>query len=292
VLFLDTSALVKRYVNEPGTGFVVAAMDSDPDWVASALARTEAEVTLCHRGLDQEGLEQARGDLGEDWERFRVVPVDLECLTDAVEIGCEHQVRTLDAIHLAAARRLPGLPQFLTFDAIQSTAATAMRLMRLATRRLDLTPLRVDDATDMIEVLGDERLYSFIGGQPPTLDELRQRYRLLEAGQSTDGTEEWHNWIARLRSGGDAIGTVQATIVDRGRKAAIAWVVGVPWQRQGFATEAALALVGWLEGRSVSTITAHVHPDHAASARVAERIGLSPTGEFEDGEQVWSRSVP
>ena len=139
----------------------------------------------------------------------------------------------------------------------------------------------------MVGVLGDERLYAFTGGQPPTLDELRARYRRLAVGRSADGSEEWHNWIVRRRSDGRTIGTVQATILDAGHGADIAWVIGLPWQGQGFASEAAQALVRWLEGRGVTSITAHVHPDHHASASVASRAGLSATDEIEDGERVW-----
>ncbi len=39
----------------------------------------------------------------------------------------------------------------------------------------------------------------------------------------------------------------------------------------------------------MTTITAHVHPDHAASARVAELASLLATDEVDDGERVWRR---
>ena len=71
--------------------------------------------------------------------------------------------------------------------------------------------------------------------------------------------------------------------------------VGVAWQGQGIASEAARAVVGWLERRGVATITAHIHPDHHASATVASRAGLRPTGEYRDHEgireQLWRRQV-
>ena len=60
------------------------------------------------------------------------------------------------------------------------------------------------------------------------------------------------------------------------------------WQGRGYAVEAASALVAWLRERGVAEIRAHIRPGHAASARVAERIGLAPTGELDDeGEQIW-----
>ena len=82
---------------------------------------------------------------------------------------------------------------------------------------------------------------------------------------------------------------MQATLTRHreGWTAHVAWVVGVPWQGQGFASEAARALVGWRAGHGAHQVLALVHPDHAASARVATRAGFQPTGERVDGEQVW-----
>ena len=156
--------------------------------------------------------------------------------------------------------------------------------MTIATGRLLLAPLRADDADELVDVLDDERLHEFTGGRPATLDELRDRYRRLAAGSTTAG-ETWRNWIVRRRADSKAVGMVQATI--RGRTAWIAWVVGVPFQRQGFASEAAIALVDGLRGEGVEEVRAHVHPDHRASAAVAARAGLEPTRDESDGEVVW-----
>ncbi len=160
---------------------------------------------------------------------------------------------------------------------------------QIATPQLELIPLRPLDADEMVNILADARLYAFTGGNPPNRDELRARYERQSAGHSADGTEEWHNWIVRRRPESEAIGFVQATIVGTRGPADVAWVIGVPWQGRGFATEAAQALVAWLERGGVSLITAHVHPDHHASAAVAARGGLEPTDQIEDGERVWRR---
>ena len=158
----------------------------------------------------------------------------------------------------------------------------------LATDRLDLVPLRVADAAEMVAVLADPALYAWIGGAPPSRAELVRRFRAQVAGRSPDGREVWRNWIVRERPSGAATGFVQATIVvDRPPSAEIAWMIGMPWQGRGYATEAARALVAWLEARGVRSIVAHIHPDHAASAAVAERAGLAPTGKLVEGERVW-----
>ena len=160
---------------------------------------------------------------------------------------------------------------------------------QIRSARLSLTPLAVADADEMVGVLSGPALYTFTGGSPPGLDELRARYAGLATGRSPDGREEWRNWILRREPDRAAVGYVQATIADGGTRAEIAWVVGLNWQRQGFAAEAVPALVAWLDARGVTVIQAHIHPDHAASAAVAWRAGLVPTGQFDDGEQLWLR---
>lgn len=126
MLFLDTSALLKRYVEEDGTRRVLDVMDADGDWIASTVAYVEAQVTLCHMGFDAATLDQVRKLLRDDWERFLTVPVDGVCLARAAQIGCQQRVRMMDALHLAAADRLPRPFTFLTFDHRQARAAAAL----------------------------------------------------------------------------------------------------------------------------------------------------------------------
>lgn len=164
-----------------------------------------------------------------------------------------------------------------------ASAVTAVPELR--TDRLVLEPLRASHATEMVVVLADPGLHHFMGGDPPTLSALRDRYRKQVEGPS-DSPEEWCNWIIRRGSDHRAVGFVQTTIV--GAAADVAWVVGVDHQRDGIATEAATAMVGWLRSVQVHTITAHIHPGHVASQRVATAIGLSRSGEVDaDGEEVW-----
>ena len=128
MLFLDTSALIKRYVDEDGTALVLRRMEADPDWVVSGVARTEAEISLCRLGFEP-GSAEPWQRFREDWERCYVVPLDIACLERAAELGCRYQVRTLDAVHLAAADRLPSPLVVLTFDRRQADVARAMNLM-------------------------------------------------------------------------------------------------------------------------------------------------------------------
>ncbi len=165
----------------------------------------------------------------------------------------------------------------------------------LRTDRLDLEPLAVTHADEMVEVLADPSLYTVTGGSPPSLDELRGRYRHQIAGpvereEADEANEAWHNWVLRRRDTGAAAGYVQATVT--GADAEVAWVVGAAEQGHGFATEAAQAMVDALAAAGVQVLSAYVAPGHAPSEAVAARLGLRPTGAQRDGEVRWERRLP
>lgn len=157
------------------------------------------------------------------------------------------------------------------------------------TGRLRLEPITAAHAPAMCAVLADPALYTVIGGQPPDLASLTRRYAALAGQRSPDGTQAWLNWAVLLRAGGAAVGTVQATVVAEGGRlvAELAWIVGVRHQGNGYAREAAGAVRGWLAARGVDRFRAHIHPGHAASARVAAAIGLAPSEQWQDGERRW-----
>ncbi|MFC4555375.1 GNAT family N-acetyltransferase [Georgenia faecalis] len=166
-------------------------------------------------------------------------------------------------------------------------------IVPLRSRRLLLDPLTVDAAEEMVPVLSDPALYAYTGGQTPTLEQLRAQYAMQVTGQSRDGTQWWLNWVVRWQHSQEPAGYVQATVEDADgvRVAEIAWVVSVPHQRQGIATEASEAMVEWLASCGVQLVVAHVHPDHDASAGVARRLGLHRTERWEDGEVRWERAL-
>jgi RimJ/RimL family protein N-acetyltransferase len=155
--------------------------------------------------------------------------------------------------------------------------------------RVRLEPLTVDHAVPMVDVLADASLYRFIGGRPPTLSDLQQRYAAQAVGHSDDESQWWLNWIVKLQDSACAIGYVQATVEPRGaiQRASIAWVIAPDFQGRGLATEAASAMVGWLKLRGVGRFVADIHPGHAASQVVAGRLGLRPTSTIEGGEVRW-----
>lgn len=163
-----------------------------------------------------------------------------------------------------------------------------MSIEQLESERLVLVPLDESAAVEMVGVLADPALYVYTGGQPPGLEALRLRYARQAGGRSPDGKALWLNWIVRTRASFAAVGYVQVTLTLDEGIADIAWVIGTDHQRQGYAREAATTVVGWLASSPrVRRITAHIGDENLASLGVARRLGFCPSGEVEDGEQVW-----
>jgi predicted nucleic acid-binding protein len=122
-LALDTSALLRRYIDDQHRPLVVDAMMAAPVWAASALARSELMLTLHQAATDPLGQRSAWAAVRDDWEAVWEIPVDNRCLARATEIGARYGITLTAAIHLAAASRLPEPITFCTLDRRQIPAA-------------------------------------------------------------------------------------------------------------------------------------------------------------------------
>jgi len=127
-VFLDTSAVLALHVESPLRRTVADAIDSaDPSPACvSALALTEALAgitRLVDERILQDDLEDA---LRLQYDRYAVVPLDQRCLDRAAVLMREQPIRLADALHLAAADRLPRPVTFVTFDAAQIPVALSL----------------------------------------------------------------------------------------------------------------------------------------------------------------------
>lgn len=111
-LYLDASALVKRYVDEAGSDAVVEAMVRADICSICRIGYVET-VRAVTRGGEPDDVVRAK----RDWHGFHVVEVDEAVVEQAAELSVETGLRTLDALHLAAALSLPsGEVVFATWD--------------------------------------------------------------------------------------------------------------------------------------------------------------------------------
>ena len=121
ILYLDTSAFIKLYVNEPGADIIRAAVAEavqvHAHWVAypemrSALARL-------HR-MGRQSMQmfnRCKRDFERDWDLVSAVLPDERVLRRAGELAERFSLRGYDSVHLAAAESLSvrDLREFLFF---------------------------------------------------------------------------------------------------------------------------------------------------------------------------------
>lgn len=125
-VYLDTSALVGLHLDGPARSVVLDALDADPQWCSSGLTLMES-LALVDRVTEEPVLRSDLEDLVRlSWDRVAVVPVDQRCLDRAGVLMREQPLRLADAIHLAAADRLPRPVTFVTFDPAQIPVAMSM----------------------------------------------------------------------------------------------------------------------------------------------------------------------
>jgi predicted nucleic acid-binding protein len=126
VIYVDSSVLVKRYIDEADSDRAEALLLDDHDWITAQHTFVEVAIALSRRtALATYGPAMTRFE--SDWARISVVAVDDELCRRAARIGAETGTRSLDALHLAAAERAGArsIP-IVTFDQRLAPAARAM----------------------------------------------------------------------------------------------------------------------------------------------------------------------
>ena len=124
-LYVDTSALLKRYVDEPDSDRAVELLVSDSTLVTARHTVVEVRRNLAQL-LTPHDASAARSSFTSDLASFAIVELDAATCELAATIAEQTGVRTLDALHLGAARRLGATIGFLTFDVRQAVAARVL----------------------------------------------------------------------------------------------------------------------------------------------------------------------
>jgi predicted nucleic acid-binding protein len=109
ILYLDASALVKRYLEEEGSELVHEVMRAADAWVACRVGYVETV-----RAVALAAGRTAARRAADEWTAIEVIEVDGGLAERAAELAITHRLRTLDALHLAAALLAPPADLVLT----------------------------------------------------------------------------------------------------------------------------------------------------------------------------------
>ena len=133
-VFIDSSALVKVFINEPGTSviqpFIIDAF-VNPDIFLITSAITKAEMMTAFaalrrgRNLSQRQFEEAATRFQERWQEFSVPEVTTADRSG--DIGLQNKLKGADAFQLASALEVD-TDVFISTDNDLNTAAEAYGL--------------------------------------------------------------------------------------------------------------------------------------------------------------------
>ncbi|WP_084398378.1 GNAT family N-acetyltransferase [Henriciella aquimarina] len=150
-------------------------------------------------------------------------------------------------------------------------------MTELRTRRLYLRPLRLEDAPRVTELVNEPGIY--------------ERVARIKPGQSKEETGRWILSVERghdlgtdhvfaIMEGDTLIGTIGAHRLSADRPYEIGyWIAPEAWGK-GIATEAAQAVIEWLEAiGAADEIVSGYFADNPASGRVLEKLGFEATHE-------------
>lgn len=107
ISYFDTSCLIKRYINEPGSDRIGLRFDNTQLICTSNLTFAEFYATiyrLCRSGyLDSVGKNRVLKNFEDDWKIISVVDLNNEILDLIPRLVEKSPVTGADAIHLATA---------------------------------------------------------------------------------------------------------------------------------------------------------------------------------------------
>jgi predicted nucleic acid-binding protein len=125
-LYVDASAFVKIYLLEEASDTARRSLAADDSWTAARHTFVEVRRAL-HRALDHAELAEEQEAFDRDWRATAIVELDDAVCRDAAALAETTGVKTLDALHLAAAQRAGGSElTFVTFDDRQAAAARSL----------------------------------------------------------------------------------------------------------------------------------------------------------------------
>jgi predicted nucleic acid-binding protein len=133
-LYFDSSALVKRYIDEQGSSDVLDWMDDSK--INGTVLVTRAEVaSAISRAVRMQYI--SKEDVGRfldvfrrEWESLHRIPITEPLIARADTLACDHNLRGYDAVHLAAAliwQEQLGMPvTVVTYDRELAAAVQAL----------------------------------------------------------------------------------------------------------------------------------------------------------------------
>lgn len=137
ILYLDASALVKRYIQEKASEDVNAWIDAAEMVVTGLIARVEVAAAIARAGrmklISPDETLAVFHQFRSEWESFLRLPINENTVMRGGDLAIEHNLRGYDAMHLACAliwQETLGMP--VTLASFDSQLIEAARNVNMA----------------------------------------------------------------------------------------------------------------------------------------------------------------
>jgi [ribosomal protein S5]-alanine N-acetyltransferase len=160
----------------------------------------------------------------------------------------------------------------------------------LETERLVLGALRHDDAAELERLCGAREIADTTISIPHPYSRADAERFIAHQPEAWARGDELVLAVRRREEGG-LVGCVSLREIDRVHlQAELGYWIGVPYWGQGYATEAAQAIVRYgLETLGLNRIYAHHMARNPASGRVLERVGMEREGVLRQRVRKWGK---
>jgi uncharacterized protein len=137
ILYLDASALVKRYIEEKASQDVNNWIETADLVVTGLLTRVEVAAAIARAGrmklITPDETLAALRQFRSEWESFHRLPITENTVVRADILAVEHNLRGYDATHLACAliwQETLGMP--VTLASFDNQLIEAARVVQMA----------------------------------------------------------------------------------------------------------------------------------------------------------------
>ena len=162
-------------------------------------------------------------------------------------------------------------------------------LPRIKTKRLLLRPFALADAKEVQRLAGDRDIASTTAAIPhPYDDGVAEQWIAMHQQRFEEGT--WLNLAITHDPDDTLVGALGLRLEPEHDRAEIGYWIGKPYWGQGYATEAARALVEYgFERLGLHRIYAYHFTRNPASGKVLQKIGMRHEGHRRQHDKKWGR---
>lgn len=152
--------------------------------------------------------------------------------------------------------------------------------LRLAGDHISLREFRPDDLPEVMQVVGDDRVTSYLSFDSRTPDQAEAMLR--EAAQRAKQTPRTEYYLAVAAADDKLVGFARLALTGV-EAAKLGYAIAADHWNHGYATDATRTLVDFgFRTLKLHRISAAIGPDNSASITIAQKLGMSYEGRIRD----------